>query len=93
MSLASVFNIAGTGMSAQSTRLNTISSNIANADTPGYVARDFNFATTLQAAQGDNGSVRQALQAASTTHSQRRRLIVCCDTDQWSPFPFHLLNV
>ena len=30
MSLASVFNIAGTGMSAQSTRLNTISSNIAN---------------------------------------------------------------
>ena len=32
MSLASVFNIAGTGMSAQSTRLNTISSNIANAE-------------------------------------------------------------
>ena len=30
---------------------------------------------------------------ASTTHSQRRRLIVCCDTDQWSPFPFHPQNV
>jgi flagellar basal-body rod protein FlgC len=33
MSLSSVFNIAGTGMSAQTTRLNTISSNIANAET------------------------------------------------------------
>lgn len=33
MSLASVFNISGSGMSAQSTRLNTISSNIANAET------------------------------------------------------------
>ena len=32
MSLSSVFNIAGSGMSAQSTRLNTISSNIANAE-------------------------------------------------------------
>lgn len=33
MSLSSVFHIAGSGMSAQSTRLNTVSSNIANADT------------------------------------------------------------
>lgn len=33
MSLSSVFHIAGSGMSAQSTRLNTISSNIANAET------------------------------------------------------------
>ena len=31
--------------------------------------------------------------STSTTHSQRRRLIVCCDTDQWSPFPFHPQNV
>ncbi len=33
MSLTSVFNIAGSGMSAQTIRLNTISSNIANAET------------------------------------------------------------
>ncbi|MDH1815045.1 flagellar basal body rod protein FlgB [Comamonas aquatica] len=55
-------------------RQRVLASNIANADTPGYVARDFNFAKTLQAAQGDNGSVRQALQAASTTHSQHMPL-------------------
>ncbi|CAE6930002.1 MULTISPECIES: flagellar basal body rod protein FlgC [Pseudomonas] len=65
MSLASVFNIAGTGMSAQSTRLNTISSNIANAETVSssldqtYRARHPVFATVLgqQAAGGDRGSL------------------------------------
>ena len=58
MSLASVFNIAGTGMSAQSTRLNTISSNIANAETVSssvdqtYRARHPVFATVFQQAGG-----------------------------------------
>ena len=32
MSLMNVFDIAGTGMSAQSVRLNTVSSNLANAE-------------------------------------------------------------
>ncbi|WP_437884214.1 flagellar basal body rod protein FlgC [Pseudomonas sp. LRF_L74] len=32
MSLASIFNIAGSGMSAQTVRLNTVASNIANAE-------------------------------------------------------------
>ncbi|MEN0107151.1 MAG: flagellar basal body rod protein FlgC [Pseudomonas sp.] len=67
MSLSSVFNIAGTGMSAQTTRLNTISSNIANAETVSssvdktYRARHPVFATmfTDQQAQqsGDRGSL------------------------------------
>ncbi|UVO17085.1 flagellar basal body rod protein FlgC [Stutzerimonas stutzeri] len=56
MSLSNVFNIAGSGMSAQSTRLNTISSNIANAETVSssvdetYRARHPVFATMLQQA-------------------------------------------
>ena len=64
MSLSSVFNIAGSGMSAQSTRLNTISSNIANAETVSssvdqtYRARHPVFATMLQQANGSpNGSL------------------------------------
>lgn len=66
MSLASVFNIAGTGMSAQSTRLNTISSNIANAETVSssvdetYRARHPVFATMYQGSldgTGDRGSL------------------------------------
>ena len=35
MSLTSIFDIAGSGMSAQSIRLNAISSNIANAESAG----------------------------------------------------------
>ncbi|WP_017939537.1 flagellar basal body rod protein FlgC [Zestomonas thermotolerans] len=66
MSLSKVFNIAGTGMSAQTTRLNTISSNIANAESVSssieqtYRARHPVFATMLQSAQngtGDRGSL------------------------------------
>ncbi|MDD0972678.1 flagellar basal body rod protein FlgC [Pseudomonas fontis] len=61
MSLASVFNIAGSGMSAQTTRLNTVASNIANAETVSssidqtYRARHPVFATTFQQAQGGIG--------------------------------------
>ncbi|ENA30807.1 MULTISPECIES: flagellar basal body rod protein FlgC [Pseudomonas] len=57
MSLSNVFNIAGTGMSAQTTRLNTIASNIANAETVSssvdetYRARHPVFATMLNQAQ------------------------------------------
>ncbi|TBU96811.1 flagellar basal body rod protein FlgC [Stutzerimonas kirkiae] len=58
MSLSNVFNIAGSGMSAQSTRLNTISSNIANAETVSssvdqtYRARHPVFATVFQQVDG-----------------------------------------
>jgi flagellar basal-body rod protein FlgC len=66
MSLSSIFNIAGTGMSAQNTRLNTISSNIANAESVSssidqtYRARHPVFATMYQSSlggTGDNGSL------------------------------------
>ena len=57
MSRSNVFKIAGTGMSAQTTRLNTIASNIANAETVSssvdetYRARHPVFATMLNQAQ------------------------------------------
>lgn len=44
-------------------RQRAIASNIANADTPGYVARDFNFREALKAAT----SGPQAMTQASTT--------------------------
>ncbi len=62
MSLSSVFHIAGSGMSAQSTRLNTISSNIANAETVSssveetYRARHPVFATVFAENLKHNGS-------------------------------------
>ena len=60
MSLSNVFNIAGTGMSAQTTRLNTVASNIANAETVSssmdqtYRARHPVFATMYQNSQGQS---------------------------------------
>jgi len=37
-------------------RQRVIAGNIANADTPGYQARDFDFAATLRAATGGSGA-------------------------------------
>ena len=64
MSLFNVFNISGTAMSAQSVRLNTTASNIANADSVSssidetYRARHPVFAAEMQkAAAGQESSV------------------------------------
>lgn len=63
MSLANVFNIAGSAMSAQTTRLNTTASNIANAETVSssmdqtYRARHPVFATVMQGQQSTGGSL------------------------------------
>ncbi|PAU87916.1 flagellar basal body rod protein FlgC [Pseudomonas sp. WN033] len=57
MSLTQIFNIAGSGMSAQSLRLNTVASNIANAETVSssidqtYRARHPVFATVFNSQQ------------------------------------------
>ncbi|AMB87112.1 flagellar basal-body rod protein FlgC [Pseudomonas agarici] len=70
MSLASVFNIAGSGMSAQTTRLNTVASNIANAETVSssidktYRARHPVFATLFQGDQSGGNSLFQNQDAA-----------------------------
>ena len=53
----------------RSQRQQVIASNIANADTPGYVARDFDFAAALKSASGMQGGG-----AASATHAQHLRL-------------------
>ncbi len=43
-------------LTLRSERQRLIAGNIANADTPGYQARDFDFAATLRAARGDAAS-------------------------------------
>ena len=65
MAMMSIFNVSGSAASAQSQRLNVVASNLANADTPGYQARDMNFAKALQAATGTLGGA----QSVSTTHA------------------------
>ena len=59
----------------RSERQRLIASNIANADTPGYVARDFNFAQALQQASAGAGrsgfklDANAALAAEGVLHS------------------------
>ncbi|NKF50200.1 flagellar basal body rod protein FlgC [Shewanella sp. WXL01] len=69
MSLFNIFNVSGSGMSAQSVRLNTTASNIANADSVSssidqtYRARHPVFEAEMKKAQGQqtgNHSVKVA---------------------------------
>ena len=56
MSMFSIFDIAGSALSAQSQRMNVTASNLANADTPGYKARDLDFDAALRSASGADGN-------------------------------------
>ncbi len=47
------FAYASSGMNAQSTRLQTVGENIANADTPGYQRKMLTFDTQMDAMSGD----------------------------------------
>lgn len=50
--LTDVLNFNATALTLRSERQRLIASNIANADTPGYTARDFNFSEALSRATG-----------------------------------------
>jgi len=84
MSLSSVFNIAGSGMSAQTTRLNTVASNIANADTPNYKARDMDFSSVLAAeSQKQQTGGRFAMDRTNSRHIEAEGLAMADDTLQY----------
>jgi flagellar basal-body rod protein FlgC len=63
MGLYNIFNVAGSSMSAQSVRLNTVASNLANADVVSgsekniYRSRQPVFAAVLEALGGEQSSV------------------------------------
>ena len=48
----SLFGIHGTALELRSQRMGLLTSNIANAGTPGYKARDIDFAAALKASAG-----------------------------------------
>ncbi|MFZ4552190.1 MAG: flagellar basal body rod protein FlgB [Aquabacterium sp.] len=65
--LTDSLNFQAEALNLRSERQRLIASNIANADTPGYVARDFDFAQALRQATGQASSGSNAL---STTKLQ-----------------------
>ncbi|HUH31065.1 MAG TPA: flagellar basal body rod protein FlgC [Rhodanobacter sp.] len=76
MSLFSIFNVAGSGMAAQSLRLNTVASNLANADsvasTPeaAYRAREPLFAAVKNSLTGNGDAPGEGVQVLGVTESQ-----------------------
>jgi flagellar basal-body rod protein FlgB len=56
--LSDTFDFHGQALTLRSERQRLLASNIANADTPGYVARDMNFARALQQATGGAPAAR-----------------------------------
>ncbi len=54
--LTDSLNFQADALALRSERQRLIASNIANADTPGYVSRNFDFATALQQATGQSSS-------------------------------------
>lgn len=65
MDLLSSMRISATGLSAQSTRMNTISSNIANAETAGYKRKD-----PVMEATTDRASFGEILKDSMDEHAQ-----------------------
>jgi len=77
MSMFSIFSVAGSGMAAQSTRLNTVASNLANADSvasspeAAYRSREPLFATVRDPqGVGDPNAPGDGVQVLGVTESQ-----------------------
>jgi len=66
--LMTSLSFAASGMEAQAMRLRHVSENIANADTPGYQARDFDFTAVLQNALSGRGQGGVVLATTSLRH-------------------------
>jgi flagellar basal-body rod protein FlgB len=64
--LTDTLNFQADALSLRSERQRLIASNIANADTPGYLARDMDFATALRQASGEVKPV--TLATSSSAH-------------------------
>ena len=56
----SIFGIHGAALELRSQRMGLLASNIANAGTPGYKARDIDFAAALKAKMGGAGTDQAA---------------------------------
>lgn len=61
----SLFGVHGTALALRSQRLSMLASNIANAATPGYKARDIDFGRALEIAQRGAGAQTAAEKAVA----------------------------
>lgn len=66
--LDALFGIHAAAMQFQSRRMELVSANIANADTPGYLARDLDFAKALQQAADASMPASGAVATTQAAH-------------------------
>ena len=59
-----LFGVHGAALEVRSQRMGLLASNIANASTPGFKARDLDFQAALQAAEGPGGLSANGLDGA-----------------------------
>lgn len=59
----SLFGVHGAALAVRSERMGMLASNIANASTPGYKARDIDFRAALNSATATGGSLDGAIDA------------------------------
>lgn len=70
--MGNVLQFQGQALVLRAERQRLVAANIANADTPGYVARDFDFASALRQATSDAGAVGAAGAPAGAAQSPGR---------------------
>lgn len=56
-SIGDLFGVHGAALQVRAQRMNVLASNIANASTPGFKARDLDFSQALDAAEGAPGGI------------------------------------
>lgn len=66
--IGKVLDFQGEALKLRAERQRVLASNIANADTPNYQARDFDFAKALAEATGSGGPTPGSLAATSPRH-------------------------
>ena len=62
-----IFGIHEQALMVQGQRMGVLAANLANADTPGYKARDIDFAAVLSQSQGDTALPLEATNAGHIT--------------------------
>lgn len=72
--LDDAFRFYQTSLALRSQRQEVLAANIANADTPGYKARDFNFSQALREATGHRDSTLKPLAPPQLTLTSARHI-------------------
>ncbi|WP_315760950.1 flagellar basal body rod protein FlgB [Sphingomonas sp. Y38-1Y] len=60
-----LFGVHGTALQVRSQRMGALASNIANASTPGYQAKDIDFQAAMRGAEAPGGRMDMAIHAAT----------------------------